>query len=231
MKKMILLMLLAGSFGFMGTSCSNKSQTGYFPPQTLNQVNCGYGQTTTFNGVCTPVSVVTPYAYSPGSFLDQNMFVSPGFRAFLKEVGMVCDIGAVTSGWMDCSSWSTGALMIQLYPGQNTATVTIGSFSRANYGVTLPTLGDFFFGGPTAGQPMVNSFKRSFQLSAANWNSSQGFELYGLGPQGTQGWNKKIQIKIPSGSAQDTLLNYQFYYNGILAGSGVLYRCNNMTCI
>lgn len=222
MKKLIYLtlVLVASVLAACAKSSKNKNQV----VQTCG-VNGYYGA-----GCVTPTTLL-PSNTGPVGFLDQSLQRGGNFSSFLKEFGMVCDIAGNTGGWTDCSTWDRAALKLQASPNKNTVTVTFGAYSSAHYGYSLPgSWSEFFFGGMSNMQPQTNQMLKTVEFYIGNWNNSQGFKIYGRGQSGTLAWNKDVEIRVANGKIEDSLLVYELYYGGSLAGSGTLYKCANSSC-
>ncbi|GIL17652.1 MAG: hypothetical protein BroJett040_14030 [Oligoflexia bacterium] len=186
-----------------------------------------YAQTTNFN----------PYGYSN---VGGSLSVQSGWTNMLKEAMGVCNREYSTGGYANCSSWMNGWHDI-VFMMDGSAASSVQMIIRSmpyisnyyNYYYQFPKFEDLalsLLGFPVGSNPQ--GFFNPMILNSTIWpvNNSQGFEIRSYGPSMSQAYNKHIQLQVAQGKVEDGQFNFQLYYNGALAASGTMVRCQTQNC-
>lgn len=185
--------------------------------------------------------------YFPGS--PAELSVSSGMRDLMKLAMGVCDRQNSSGGLANCSTWMNGFHdIVVLFDGNlsGQARVIIRSYpyqectpwNCSSYYSSLPSFREFFssliLGWPTYNtSPTFNPM--IIQGPVSNWNSNQGFKIEALGPQGSllswnQGTSLPFEIEVETGKIEDFAFPFRLKFQGQLAATGVLRRCNTSNC-
>ncbi|QDK46830.1 hypothetical protein DOM22_17535 [Bdellovibrio sp. ZAP7] len=163
-----------------------------------------------------PVQVVTQ---ETGNLQITNTTV---YAKFLKEAMAVCDrtIWGWNTGYANCSSWTTGSLMVQLDMSN--------SLKPSLYFTAIPSQQYFSFniginGGGMAYNPLALVQNTTYNLI----NQNKGFEIRTNGSSMNGGGLHLIQLQVPNGSINDSQVSYQLAYpdangKGTVFATGVL---------
>lgn len=230
--------------------------------QTCNGSTCTYPipSNTVMGFYSQSPNFVTPYAPDP-----RNRFqVSSGLTTILRDFMGVCDrqtqVGGFSGGYAACGIWQGGAHDLVVYSEAGSTSSEVKLIIRSvpgymNYGWYSYSLPDFkntllsLFGFRSYGTVNSAGVFDPMVLNATIWpvNNSQGFEVRANGPTGSYGWNKVLQLIVPSGKLEDGYWNYRlfvtdvthlasvnnnsFIVNGAAtAVTGTAVRCNHADC-
>lgn len=253
MKKSWVLFTAIGVFsiaiGFL-TACGNQhnnAASSCVGPQCLN----AYGLSQNPYGM-NAFTAQTQSQYSGGYGGGYAGYGSPqvgtlqlqtGFRSLLKEAMGTCDLNHANGGTAACDSYMSGISEVSFsFTGSTANTVTLyiksqpGYNPNFNYYYSLPSAGQFalnMLGIPTYQTPQMLINPMSLG-NATLWpvNNNAGFEIRANGPQGSWAWNKLLQLQVLSGKIEDATFAFNLYYNGQLAASGTMVRCQaGATCL
>lgn len=220
----------------------------------LTACNPGGGMSTTANGPgiippsgnpYNPTGQIGFYAQT-ANFNSYNyvnngssLTLAGGWNNLLKEAMGVCDRNHSDGGTAACQSWMNGQhdIVFQIDSSQSSSVkLTVRSYPAYNpyysYYYSLPSASQFFLGllGITwynpAGvfDPMI--------LNATIWpvNNNQGFEIRSYGPSVSYGYNKLLQLQVAHGKIEDSSFSFSLYWNGALAATGTMVKCQSMNC-
>ncbi|MEK6774290.1 MAG: hypothetical protein AABY64_10140 [Bdellovibrionota bacterium] len=209
---------------------------GYNP----NAMGCATGTYYT-GGQCYNANGTAIGAYNGINFISDNYQYrnfnikdSNGYRNFLKKAMGVCDRAQTSAGIYSCSSWTSGYAQVVLQTQTGTANHLYATFSSypysngySNWGVQLPSVGDFFLG--LIGFPVMDlgsAIKNPLTVDAtiSVINKSQGFEARGYGDLYTTANTSLIQIMIPVGKLEDAQFDYQLAFEGVIFATGRFVR-------
>jgi hypothetical protein len=185
-----------------------------------------YAQTSNFQ---------SPNYYNNGS----TLVVGAAWQDMLRDAMGVCDRNHSDGGTAACANWLSGYHDLVFQVDSSTASnvrLTVRSYPATNtyysYYYSLPSASQFFAGlfgiswSNPAGvfDPMI--------LNATIWPvaANQGFEIRANGPQLSYGSNKLLQLQVAYGKIEDSSFAYKLYWNGGLAASGTMVRCQSLTC-
>lgn len=170
-----------------------------------------------------------------------------GMNNVLKLAMRTCDRGTYNGGSSACSSWLSGFNDIMLFAdGSQASSVKMvlrsmpdsscqSPYYCSNYWYSLPSfqqaiLGLFGF----------NTFNNSniynpLVMNMTIWpiNDSKGFELRGYAPGADLYYgsgNLLFQFQVPNGKLEDAGWDFQLAYNGQIAASGHMVRCQQQNC-
>ena len=187
-----------------------------------------YAQTSNMNGV---------FANNGSSFNVVNS--NSSLIKLLGEAMGVCDRGYYNGGLADCNTWMNGiydlVFMVDAYDA-NKVNIIFRAYPNVGqswYTYNLPRWDQFFMslmGMPIATNPQGVFNPLILQGTIHPIVNSQGFEIRAYGPQGSQGYNKAIQIQVASGKVEDERFGYNMFWNGDTVASGTLVRCQTPTC-
>lgn len=170
-----------------------------------------------------------------------SMNLQSGFTNLLSEVMGICNradlAGGSTGGNASCSAYTQGVNEVSFYlSGSSASTVVmrVRTFgANQGYYYTLPSWGSIasgFLGIPSYANTSAMTNDLQLQGTMAPINNSQGFEIRAMGPQGTYGYNRLIQLQVMSGSIASASVPFLMYYNSNQAASGTLNNCQSSAC-
>lgn len=242
-QSLLLSGIAAIALSFSLVACNKSSNVS--TPGALS-ANCVNGYCYNSNGSPTNIGFFAQTSnfsylsnYSPTG-ISSSLNIQSGWRSMLKEAMGVCDRDQSSGGYYGCNDWMNGMHDLVILMDSSTASsvrVQVRSYptssSGYSYGYTLPSASDFFLG--LLGMPVMGNPSGFFDpmiLTATIWptNNSQGFEIRATGPQQSYGWNKYLQLQVTSGKVEDASFQYQLYWNGTVAATGTMVRCQTQTC-
>lgn len=251
MKKHLLYLFTFSMLSGIGmlTACGGGSGPSVANPVATQNTTCVY-----INGVCTTQNAYqTSYANTNIGFSAQtsnlsgygiptvgNLQIQSGFKTMLKEAMGVCDTGYSSGGLAGCDAWYNGQHEISFQLNSSTSSgvrMMIRSMPQYNayynYYYNLPSATDFFLG--MLGFPVIGSYQGFFNpmiLNGTIWpiNNNAGFEIRANGPTVSMAWNKLLQLQVVNGKVEDGSFSFKLYYNGYLAATGTMARCQALTC-
>lgn len=234
--------ILAVAVMLVACNRNSSDNSGAIPPGFNPNANgCAAG--TYYNGgYCYNANGTTAGTYNGINFITDNYQYrnftvkdSGAYSNFLKKAMGVCDRTQTTGGIYACSSWTSGysQVVLQTQTGASNhlyATFSAYPYSSSNYnwGVQLPSMGDFFLGligFPTLydyGSAIKNPLTIDAVVSVINQN--KGFEARGYGDFYTTANTSLIQIVIPVGKLEDAQFDYQLAFEGVVFATGRFVR-------
>jgi hypothetical protein len=176
-----------------------------------------------------------------------NYQFQSGMNNVLKYAMRTCDRGAYNGGTSACQSWLSGPNDIMIFANGSQAsavqmvirsmpdTSCQSPYSCSTYWYSLPNFTQFILG-----MFGFNSFNNSniynpMILNMTIWpvNDSKGFELRGYAPGGDLAYgsgNLLFQFQVANGKLEDAGWDYQLVFNGEVAATGHMVRCQQANC-
>lgn len=175
------------------------------------------------------------------NYTNNGSTLVPGaaWAAMLKEAMGVCDRNHSDGGTAACQNWINGMhdIVFQIdSSASSNVRLTIRSYPVQspyyNYYYSLPSADQFFLGLLGIGWSNPSGVFDPMILDSTIWpiNNNQGFEIRSYGPSQSFGYNKLLQIQVANGKIEDGSFNYKLYWNGGLAASGTMVRCQSVNC-
>ncbi len=170
-----------------------------------------------------------------------------GMNNVLKYAMRVCDRGAYNGGSATCQAFLSGFNDIMLFAdGSQVSKVKLVIRSKPDTTCTNPSFcSTYWYSLPSFQQVILgylglNTFNNSYVydpliMDMTIWpvNNSQGFELRGYAPGNDLYYgsgNLLFQFQVPNGKLEDAAWDYQLVFNGEVAASGRMVRCQTETC-
>lgn len=244
-----VILIVAGFFtSAMFVACGSKDEGNPAPPaQGIVSAQCPVNATFQ-NGYCYDQTGRRLNTGSVGFYAEtyrqRNMTITGAYTEFLRDAMGVCDREKISGGGASCSTWINGGafdVVIQSPTGTAQTNVLQATFRAArpntgnysDYSYSLPSGGAFL--GALLGFPIPSSQaaylpKLQLNMTVTATNKDQGFEARAYGDAFSKANRSLIQIQIPQGKLEDSVLPYRIAYRNQIIAQGQFIRCNYAHC-